>query len=237
MASAMVAALVAAVVYFVLYPEPYQNILSINSIFLVLLAVDVVCGPLITLLISNPKKSKKETILDFSLIGVLQVAALVYGLYFIWLGRPVVLAFEIDRIAVITASEIEKEKLHESSIGIQSIPWHGLIQVNTRRAKNSDEMFESIDMEAAGISPGGRPGWWLPWDSAKPAMSERAKPITDLLRRHPQDANTLQAAIAKTGLNVTQLHYLPLTSSKTTEWIVLLDPQMNIVGHAPVDGF
>lgn len=237
LASVVVAVIIAAFVYFFLYPTPYQYVLSISSIFFVLLAVDVVCGPLMTLLISNPKKSKKETILDFSLVGILQIAALIYGLHFIWLGRPVVLAFEIDRIAVITANEIEKDKLHESNIGIQSIPWYGVIKVNTRRAKNSDEMFESIEMEAAGISPGGRPGWWLPWDSAKSAMSERAKPVADLLQRRPQDADVLQTAIKKAGFDIAQLRYLPLTSSKTTEWIVLLDTQLNIVGYAPVDGF
>ena len=71
LASVAIAVIIAAFVYFFLYPTPYQYVLSISSIFFVLLAVDVACGPLMTLLISNPKKSKKETILDFSLVGIL----------------------------------------------------------------------------------------------------------------------------------------------------------------------
>ena len=47
----------------------------------------------------------------------------------------------------------------------------------------------------------------------------------------------LDAAIAATGHPAAALRYLPLTSSKTREWVALLDAQMRIVGYAPVDGF
>ncbi|HON30714.1 MAG TPA: hypothetical protein PLN11_06680, partial [Ottowia sp.] len=59
----------------------------------------------------------------------------------------------------------------------------------------------------------------------------------DLLASRPQDAATLQAAAQRTGLPNDALRYLPLTSSKTLDWVALLDGELNLVGWAPVDGF
>ena len=39
------------------------------------------------------------------------------------------------------------------------------------------------------------------------------------------------------GHAAAELSYLPLVSSKTLDWVALLDADLNIVGHAPVDGF
>ena len=39
------------------------------------------------------------------------------------------------------------------------------------------------------------------------------------------------------GHAAAELSYLPLVSSKTLDWVALLDAQMNVVGWAPVDGF
>ena len=71
----------------------------------------------------------------------------------------------------------------------------------------------------------------------KQVIKERAKPVAELLARRPQAASVLQAAMAETGLPVQQLRYLPLTSSKTKDWVALLNTEGRIVGYAPVDGF
>lgn len=235
--SILVAAISAAWVYGLLYPAPWQAMLNTSNIFLLLLSVDVICGPLLTLILASPKKSLRERWLDFSFIGVLQVLALLYGLYSLWLARPVVLAFEADRLVVVTAPQVQVENLHHAPTTLQNLPWWGVQKVSTRKAANVNELMQSIDMDLQGISPAMRPDWWQPWDSAQAAMNERAKPIADLLERSPQDAAVLHAAIQKTGLPSQQLRYLPLTSSKSKEWIALLDANLNMVGYAHVDGF
>lgn len=48
---------------------------------------------------------------------------------------------------------------------------------------------------------------------------------------------TARWAAQASGHRVKDLSYLPLTSSKTREWVALLDAEMNMVGFAPVDGF
>ena len=235
--SLLVAGLSALFVFGLLYPPPTSAMLGVGSIFLLLLGVDVVCGPLLTLLLANPAKPQRERWLDFSLVGLVQLAALLYGLHSLWAARPVVLAFEVDRLVIASANEVQTETLSQAPAELQSLPWWGVLQVGTRNAKDSNEFFESTNMGLGGISPAMRPHWWLPWDSAQAGIQERAKPVAELLARRPQAASVLQAAMAETGLPVQQLRYLPLTSSKTKDWVALLNTEGRIVGYAPVDGF
>lgn len=235
--STVVALASAAVVFGMLYPVPYRHMLSVGPIFLLVLAVDVTCGPLLTLILASPRKSHRELWLDFSVVGAIQVLALAYGLYSVWVARPVLLAFEIDRLVLVTANEVDATELAQAPEGLQQLPRWGVLHVGTRKPNNSQEMLESVDRGLAGISLAQQPGWWTPWPQAHEGMKARAKPVAELLVRRPQDAAMLQAAIRASGLPQAELTYLPLTSSKTLDWVALLDGQMNMVGYAPVDGF
>ncbi|MCO5111446.1 MAG: hypothetical protein M9929_11460 [Burkholderiaceae bacterium] len=235
--SAVVAAISAFWVFGSLYPEPLRKMQDVGSLFSLVLIVDAVCGPILTLLLASPLKSIRERWVDFSLVGAIQVLALIFGLHSLWVARPVVLAFEVDRLVIVTANEVQIEDLTRAPEGMRQLPWQGLIKVNTRKALNSNEFMQSMEMGMQGISPSMRPSWWLPWSSASEEMKDRARPVLHLLEKHPQDEVALQAAIAKAGIPAQDLRYLPLTSSKAKEWIALLDSELRIVAYANVDGF
>jgi hypothetical protein len=234
--SVVVALLFAALVFGLLYPAPYRNLLGVGAIFLLVLAVDIVCGPLLTLILASPTKSRRERWVDFSLIGLIQIAALAYGLHSVWLVRPVALVFEVDRLVVVTANELAVTQA-AAPPGLRQLPVWGQIKASTRKPASSDDMLQSIDTNLAGISLAVQPDWWAPWEQALPAMATRAKPIADLLARRPRKATILQDAIHATGLPATELRYLPLVTSKTLDWVALLDARLNMVGWARVDGF
>ena len=235
--SLLVALASAAVVFGLWYPAPYRQMLQVGHIYLLVLVVDVVCGPLLTLIVASPRKSRRERWLDFSLIGAIQLAALAYGMYSVWVARPAVLAFESDRLVVVTANEVQNEALTKAPPGLQRLPWAGVLQVGTRRATSGAETLSSVELGLAGVSPAMRPDWWLPWAEAQAVMRSRAKPLAELIARRPEAAALLQAAAQSAGRDVKDLTYLPLVSSKTLDWVALLDADLNIVGHAPVDGF
>lgn len=58
-----------------------------------MLFVDIVLGPLLTLLIFNPVKSNKATVFDFTVIGAIQISAFIWGLSAVYSQRPVVINF------------------------------------------------------------------------------------------------------------------------------------------------
>lgn len=212
--------------------------MDVMPVFILVLAVDIVCGPFLTFILTNPGKSRRERWIDFSLIGFIQLLALAYGLHSVWLGRPVVLAFEVDRLVVVSASEIDQADLSMAPEGLRHLPRWGIVRVGTRlKPRSNDEFFQSIERGMEGITLGAQPNWWIPWEQAKKDMWDRAKPVAVLLSHRPQDASTLHMAIKATNISEKELRYLPLVSRKTLNWVALLDHQMNMVGWAPVDGF
>ena len=192
---------------------------------------------MLTAILANPEKSRRERMVDFGLVGLVQIVALGYGLHAVWVARPAVLAFEHDRLVVVTANEIDVQKLSDAPEGLRHLALGGVMKVGTRQAVSSDEFFKSVEQGLNGVSPAMRPGWWLPWEQQINVMRERAKPLQELMARRPEAHEVLRAAVDKAGQAPSALFYLPLTSSNTREWIVLLDEHMNIVGHAHVDGF
>lgn len=235
--SLLIALLSAVVVFGVWYASPYRKMLAVGQIYMLVFVVDVVCGPFLTLILASPTKSQRERWIDFSLIGVIQIVALAYGMYSVWLARPVVFAFENDRFVVVTANEVDTESLPKAVPGLQQLPWAGMLRVGTRKAHDGEEAFQSMTLGLAGVSPAMRPDWWRPWSEAEGAIRAKAQPVTALIARRPQDADVLHQAVQATGRKEEHLTYLPLTTRKVKEWVVLLDSDLNAVGYAPVDGF
>ncbi|AVP56739.1 fimb protein [Pulveribacter suum] len=235
--SLAVALMSAAAVFSLWYPPPYRALLQVGHIYLLILGVDVVCGPLLTLVLASPRKSQRERRLDFSLVGIIQVIALVYGMYTVWVARPVALAFEVDRLVIVTANEVQMSALPAAPEGMQRLPWYGVEAVAIRTPANSEELIRSVERGLAGISLAMQPDWWMPWTNARKGMEEKAKPLSALIHERAKDASALRAAAHATGYPIETLKYLPLVSSKTMDWIALLDQDLNIVGYAEVDGF
>ena len=227
----------ALLVFGVWYPSPWRQLLGVAGVFGLVVGVDLVCGPLLTLVLASPKKSRKERWVDLSLVGTIQLVALAYGLWAVFAARPVALVFEVDRLTIVSANEVQIDRLSSAPEGLRALPWAGIQLAATRKPKSSDENMESLDMSLQGVTPAMRPDWWLPYEAAKPEVVKRAKPLADLLKARPQQAALLESAAAKTGLPKDQLLYLPLTFSKSLDWTALLNPAGDMVGYAPVDGF
>lgn len=104
-ASLLLALLSAALVFGIWYPAPLHQALGVTKIFLTLLAVHVITGPLLTLIVS--KEGKKTFKLDVTVIILLQLAAFIFGMKIIADGRPVWIVFSGDRFNVVQAYELE----------------------------------------------------------------------------------------------------------------------------------
>lgn len=235
--SLAVAALSAGLVFGLWYPDPWRQMLGVGAIFVIVIAVDVVCGPLLTLVLANPRKSKGELWLDLSLVVLIQLAALGYGLWSVFSARPVVLAFEVDRLVVVTANELLEREMKEASPEWRYLPFAGVRQVAVREPYSSEESLESIEASLQGLSPAMRPGWWRPFDEALPALNQRAKPLAELIVLRPEAKVLLQDAAERSSRSFNELRYLPLTSSKAADWVALIDSSGQMVGYAQVDAF
>ena len=238
--SAVVAALAATLVLGVWFPAPYRSLAGGLHLFWLVVIVDVVCGPLLTAVLYNPRKSRLELTLDLSLVALVQLAALIYGLYSVALARPVALVHEVDRFVAVTQAQIDPAELQQARPEFRNLSWFGGPRLlGTRQPRDGAETLESVELSINGQEPSLRPGWWQAYADSVPEVKDRMKPLAELHGRRPADGQrVIDETVEKLGQPMDGLFYLPLTSQKSLdEWIVLLDEHANIVGHAPVDGF
>lgn len=236
--STLVGLATAAIVFGLWFPYPYRDVAGGQYLFMLLVSVDVVCGPLLTMVLFNPLKSRRELTLDLSLIAIVQLAALAYGVHVISEARPVVVAFETDRLVAVAAVQVDTAQLGEAPPELRKLSWSGPVLLGTRDPRDG-ETLDSVMLSLKGVEPSARPGWWQAYDKSRPQIQKRMKKLSELRAARPGEAQAaIDAAAAKAGLPVAELFYLPLTGQKTLdEWIALLDREGGIVGFAPVDGF
>ena len=106
--SAVLAGTVFALVILAWYPPPLFAASGGKTLLMILICVDVVLGPLITLMVFRPGKPSLR--FDLACIALLQTGALIYGIHTVFVARPVFLVFVIDRFEVVTAVQIPPEE-------------------------------------------------------------------------------------------------------------------------------
>lgn len=104
--SVAVALMSVGLVYGVWYPTPLSNALEVGPIFIMMLGIDIVLGPLLTLIVYKPLK--KTLKFDLTVIACIQLAALLYGLNTVASGRPAYMVFTKDRFDLVLAYEVAK---------------------------------------------------------------------------------------------------------------------------------
>src|SRR6476620_1241962 len=123
--SIMVAGLAGLLVFAVWYPYPYREVSGGRELFLLVVSVDIVIGPLVTLAVFNRAKPDAELKRDLAIVGLLQLAALCYGLWTVHLARPVHMVFEYNRFRVVHQVDIPTELNDKAPAGIDIAPWGG----------------------------------------------------------------------------------------------------------------
>lgn len=204
--------------YFVYYPQPYFVAAGASVLVLILLGVDVVLGPILTLVVF--KSGKKTLKFDLAVIAILQVSALIYGLSVVWQARPVFVLAVVDRLEIVYAGEIETaqfalaehpEFAKESRLG----PIFGL----TRRPKAGDEQLEVIESALSGRDIQFFPKFFIPARAEDlKAFLSRARKISELPGPARKLAESYVAAHQITGALVA----VPM-KGRVAEFTVLFD--------------
>ena len=235
--SLCVAVVAAALVFGLWYPYPYGEISGGRELFFLVVAVDVIMGPLITLAIFNRAKPRRELLIDFTVVGLLQLAALGYGLWTVFAARPVHLVFEYSRMTVVHAIDVDADLLAKAPTSLQKLPVTGPTVIALRPFKNPEEQFDATMAAFEGFPLAARSDLWQAYEPVRADVLKEAKPVAELRARFSNQAAQIDRAIAATGKPVTDLRYLPLLSRKTA-WTVLLDTTTaEPLGYLPLDSF
>lgn len=107
--SICIISLFAIVVFFIWYPKPFVAISGVIEPLKLLIVIDVIIGPLLTFVVY--KKNKKYLKLDLTLIALMQIAALFYGVYTIYSGKPSMVVMHNGEFLYLSEKFADHEKL------------------------------------------------------------------------------------------------------------------------------
>lgn len=235
--SLLVAAFAGGLVFGLWYPYPYRELAGGRELFFLVVSVDVICGPLLTLVLFNPKKPRAELWRDLGLVSLIQIAALFYGISAVWQARPLFLVQEIDRFKVIAAPEVDGRALEALPESMKPKLLRGPLVVAIREPKDKEEreqiLFESVQ---GGRDYAERPEFYVLYQGENALKSlKRAKPLALFLQKQPQQAAAAQAFAKERNTDLNQWLYLPVVARQ--DWVAILDTQGYIQGFLKGDGF
>ncbi len=208
--SLAVATAVLGLVFWVWYPEPLDRLSGVGAILVLLLAIDVVLGPVLTAVVFD--RRKRSLRFDLACIGVLQLAALAYGLYTVEAGRAHHLVFVKDRFEAVSRADLRSEDMAIAANNPYArASWFGPRFVAAEFPADGEArqqlMFESV--------LGGRdlhhlPAQYRALDSQSADMRAKSLPLADLRTFNPGRGRDLDAALAKLGVEAHHVRFLPL---------------------------
>ncbi|ENU93125.1 hypothetical protein F971_01165 [Acinetobacter vivianii] len=210
--------LVLLVVFFIWYPSPLAKSVGVTHIFLIMLAVDVVIGPLLGVFIY--KENIKKFKFDLITIIIFQVSALFYGIYIIAQGRPAWLAYNVDRFELVRNNEILTEQIAQASPQHQQPSWLKPQFVGVEFAK--DKNIRSDDMLAevlGGISIAQKPERYVPLDKVKHQIQQHAQNL-DVLNQFND-----KALVEKTLSNYPQATAFVPLKANAVDMTVLINKE------------
>lgn len=90
---------------------PFYHTEGVTNILYIMAAVDVVLGPLLTLLLF--KSGKKGLMFDIAIIAIFQIAALIFGAHTVYSERPSYIVFGDNKFDAVVNAEIDNNKIPE----------------------------------------------------------------------------------------------------------------------------
>lgn len=167
--SAILSLVIMAVVFFVWYPFPLASATGVSTIFLMLLAIDMLLGPLLGFFVY--KSGKKTLKLDLAVVIVIQLSAMFYGVFNIFEGRPVWIVYNVDRFDLIRANDIETKA--NNYFG----PKYAAIQLSQNNSQRNTDLFNEV---IGGVALTQQPNRYVSLEKVKKDIEFRARKLSEL---------------------------------------------------------
>lgn len=220
--SFLIALLVVGLVFFIWYPTPLAQAVGVTHIFLMMLAIDVIVGPALGFIVY--KRDKKKFKFDLSIIILIQLSALSYGVYSIAQGRPVWIAYNVDRFELIRNNEIIHNNLQTALSKYQQPSWFKPQFVGVAFAKDKELRDQDMFQEMfGGISIAQKPERHVPLIEVKKQIKQRTQSLDSLKKYNSEQV------VATVLANYPQAKgYVPLKANHL-DMTVLLDQNAEVI--------
>lgn len=232
--SVVVGFLVVALLFLVWYPQPYFDASGGQQLIIILLGVDLVLGPLLTLVLF--KSGKKGMLFDLCMIGIVQASALIYGLHAIALARPAFIVAAVDRFNVVAANDLDPSDLAKGTQPeYRSVSWTGPRLVAAHLPTDPEKSAAVMTSGLAGKDIERLPEHYVPYEMEAQTLLARAKPV-ELLRKTSPDAGVvLDAWLKDHQAKEENVVWLPIMARRTSLTMILDAKSGELLGTLPID--
>ena len=186
------------------YRWPGWYLSSVLHVVGIVVMVDLVMGPTLTLIVSNPRKPRRELARDIALIVTVQLAALMYGTVTLWSGRPLYYTFSVSSLDCVQASDIEKSEI---SLALRQNPtlaphWYSLPRwVWAPLPDNADEAMDIVSEATLGSGKDvvDMPRYFKPWAQGLPALRDQLMRLDDITQLSKTEKQYLRRRLSVDG--------------------------------------
>jgi hypothetical protein len=227
----------AALVFIIWFPAPFAKMLGGTKLFQILVACDLGLGPLTSFIVYSSKKSRRALLFDYTVIGILQLTAFIYGLSAVANTRPVYVVFVGDRFDVVAAGEIDDADLAKGAERYRTRPKWGPQLVGIQEPVDLEERNKALFASLEGKDYPVLPVYYVAYEQSLPEIHRRSLPVSELAKRHPEAKALVADAVAELQIPAEKLVWLPVKHNSGF-WTVLLDADTGYpVRWLPIDPY
>jgi hypothetical protein len=210
--SATALTLILGALYLGWYRWPGWYLSSVLHVVGIVVLVDLVIGPTLTLVIANPNKHRRTLARDIAMIIAVQLIALGYGAVTLWGGRPLYYAFSVNSLDMVQASDIEDP---ERKLALKQNPsfaphWYSLPRWIWAPLPEDTATAEKI---VTGSIFGGHdvtdmPRYFKPWDQGLPKLRDQLARVDDIQYLSKGEKKSMRTRLSQLGLATDQKNTL-----------------------------
>ena len=206
-------------VYLVWYPQPFFVIEGLENIIWVLIGVDIVLGPALTLIVYNTDKPELKR--DLLIIVLIQIIGFGYGAQTMYTERPYfAVIYDSVYFNVLAASQIKN--LLEVKDDLAPSFFSGPQYVSAKQPKSKEALKKILEeMKQGAPSIGENPKYFKPLKGRLNSKWEYSLNLEDLAYNEANRA-IIDGFKQQYGEKVHQFRYFPI-SGKFTVRIIVID--------------
>ncbi len=208
------------------YPPPLFQSGGGMDLFFLIIGVDIVLGPLLTLAVF--RSGKRGLRFDLTVIGLLQVAALAYGMSIITQTRPAFIVAMPNRVVVVHADELHPDPPPPAEFA--SAPWLGPRMVTLRLPEDA-ELRQEITLDVMQGNPDfdRRPAFFAPLDQGYESLFQSPLPLEPLLKFNPDLEQEILDWLKQQGVeNIQDAAFLPVMT-RSREIALFVDTRRKLL--------
>lgn len=229
--SLTIVTLVICAMYFLWFPRAYFSLMGGKELIALIGVVDVFVGPILTFTLFKP--GKKGLKFDLFCIGLLQVAALTYGVYVMLQARPIFTVFnknefQVGAVVDITPEELAKAKNPQwrktSNTGPQ------LVAIGVPDKENKYETIFAFNVSGYAYR---YPRLYDDYNKHREEVIKAGKPLAELAKDSAENKSVIEKFLTKISRPESDFLAVPISSelaemsaivdAKTGDFIQIID--------------